>query len=98
MFIPLNSLRAFILALVRVTVFGANVAILRRLKMKVGSLVRTNGHPHADQSYPKGLGVVMDYRDEGLNEMYNTVYVMWLDNGEYRSIRHIFLEVISEGR
>ena len=63
--------------------------------MKVGSLVRTNGHPHADQSYPKGLGVVMSYRDEGLNEMYNTVYVMWPDNGEHRSIRHMFLEVVS---
>ena len=37
MFIPLNSLRAFILALVPVTVFGVNVATLRRLRMKQNS-------------------------------------------------------------
>ena len=64
--------------------------------MRVGSLVRTNGHPHA-KTYPKGVGVVMGYRDEGLNEMYNTEFVTWLDTGEHRSVRHMFLEVISEG-
>ena len=64
--------------------------------MQVGSLVRTNDHPHAG-SYPKGVGIVMGYRDEGLNEMYNTVYVTWFDTGEHRSVRHMFLEVISEG-
>ncbi len=64
--------------------------------MKVGSLVRTNDHPHAG-SYPKGVGIVMGYRDEGLNEMYNTAYVTWFDTGEHRSVRHMFLEVISEG-
>ena len=64
--------------------------------MKVGSLVKINDHPNA-QTYPKGVGVVMDYRDEGLNEMYNTVYVTWLDTGEHRSVRQMFVEVISEG-
>ena len=65
--------------------------------MKVGDLVRTNGHPHAD-GYPKGIGVVVNYRDEGLHEMYNTAYVLWPDTGKQRSIRHMFLEVISESR
>ena len=65
--------------------------------MKPGSLVKINDHPHAS-SYPKGVGVVMDYRDEGLHEMYNTVYVTWLDTGEHRSVREMFLEVVSESR
>ncbi len=65
--------------------------------MKVGDLVRTNGHPHAD-GYPKGIGVVVDYRDEGLHEMYNTAYVLWPDTGKQRSIRHMFLKVINESR
>ena len=61
--------------------------------MKVGSLVRTNGHPHAG-GYPKEIGIVVDYRDEGLHEMYNTVYVMWPTSGEQRSVRQMFLELI----
>jgi len=65
--------------------------------MKEGDLVRTNGHPHAED-YPKGIGVVVGYRDEGLHEMYNTAYVLWPDTGKQRSIKHIFLEVISESR
>ena len=63
--------------------------------MKVGDLVKTNGHPHAD-GYLKEMGIVVDYRDEGLHEMYNTVYVMWPATGEQRSVRQMFLEVISE--
>ena len=62
--------------------------------MQVGDLVRTNSHPHAD-GYPKGMGIVVDHRDEGLHEMYNTVYVMWPATGEQRSVRQMFLEVIS---
>ena len=65
--------------------------------MEVGDLVKINDHPHAG-SYPKGVGVVVDYRDEGLHEMYNTVYVTWFDTGEHRSVRHKFLEVVSESR
>ena len=65
--------------------------------MQVGDLVKTNGHPHAD-GYPKGAGIVVDYREEGLHEMYNTVYVMWSTTGEQRSVRQMFLEVISESR
>lgn len=64
--------------------------------MKVGSLVKIKDHPQVDKTHPKGVGVVMGYRDEGLHEMYNTVYVTWLDTGEHRSVRHLFLEVISE--
>ena len=63
--------------------------------MKVGDLVRTNSEPNA-RIYPKSIGIVMDYRDEGLHEMYNTVYVMWPSTGEQRSVRQMFLEVISE--
>jgi hypothetical protein len=65
--------------------------------VKVGDLVRTNGHPHA-KGYPTGHGIVVDHRDEGLHEMYNTVYVMWPSTGEKRSVRQMFLEVISESR
>ena len=65
--------------------------------MKVGDLVRTNGHPHADD-YPKGMGIVVGYRDEGLHEMYNTAYVLWPATGEQRSVRQMFLEVVSESR
>ena len=65
--------------------------------MKVGDLVKTKNHPHA-KSYPKGMGIVVGYRDEGLHEMYNTVYVTWLDTGEHRSVREMFLEVVSESR
>jgi len=65
--------------------------------VKVGDLVKTNGHPHA-KDYPKGLGIVLSYRDEGLHEMYNTAYVLWPDTGEKRSVRQMFLEVISESR
>jgi len=65
--------------------------------VKVGDLVRTNGHPHAD-GYPKDMGIVMGHRDEGLHEMYNTVYVMWPASGEQRSVRQMFLEVVSESR
>ena len=70
---------------------------LKASLMKVGDLVKTNGHPHAD-GYPKGAGIVVDHRDEGLHEMYNTVYVMWPSTGEKRSVRQMFLEVISESR
>ena len=65
--------------------------------MQVGDLVRTNDDPHA-RSYPKSIGIVMDYRDEGLHEMYNSVHVMWPDTGEQRSVRQMFLEVVSESR
>ena len=65
--------------------------------MKVGDLVKTNGHPHAD-GYPKSMGIVVNYRDEGLHEMYNSVHVMWPDTGEQRSVRQMFLEVVSESR
>ncbi len=65
--------------------------------MKVGDLVKTTGHPHA-KGYPAGHGIVVGYRDEGLHEMYNTAYVLWPDTGEERSVRHMFLEVISESR
>ena len=65
--------------------------------MEIGDLVKTNGHPHAD-GYPKGAGIVVGYRDEGLHEMYNTAYVLWPGTGEERSVRHMFLEVISESR
>jgi len=64
--------------------------------MKVGDLVKINDHPHADKTHPKGVGVVVGYRDEGLHEMYNTAYVLWPNTGEERSVRHIFLEVVSE--
>ena len=63
--------------------------------MKVGDLVRTNDEPNA-RCYPKSIGVVMGYRDEGLHEMYNTVYVMWTATGEQRSVRQMFLEVVNE--
>ena len=63
--------------------------------MRIGSLVKINNHPHADKTHPKGVGVVVDYRDEGLHEMYNTVYVTWPDTGEHRSMRQMFLELIS---
>ena len=66
-----------------------------RLSVKVGDLVRTNDDPHA-RSYPKGMGIVVGYRDEGLHEMYNTAHVLWPESGEKRSVRQIFLEVISE--
>ena len=65
--------------------------------MKVGDLVKTTNHPHA-KDYPTGHGIVVDYRDEGLHEMYNTAYVMWPATGEQRSVRQMFLEVISESR
>ena len=65
--------------------------------MKVGDLVKTTNHPHA-KSYPKGMGIVVGYRDEGLHEMYNTAHVLWPESGEKRSVRQIFLEVISESR
>ena len=65
--------------------------------MKVGDLVRTNSEPNA-RSYPKSIGIVMDYRDEGLHEMYNTAYVLWPETGEERSVRQMFLEVVGEGR
>ena len=65
--------------------------------MKVGDLVRTNSEPNA-RTYPKSIGIVMGYRDEGLHEMYNTVYVMWPATGEQRSVRQMFLETISESR
>ncbi len=65
--------------------------------MKVGYLVKTTDHPHA-KGYPSGHGIVVGYRDEGLHEMYNSVYVLWPDSGEKRSVRRMFLEVISESR
>ena len=63
--------------------------------MKVGDLVKINDHPHASH-YPKGVGVVVDYRDEGLHEMYNTAYVTWPDTGKTLSVRQVLLEVVSE--
>ena len=65
--------------------------------MKVGDLVKIKDRPHA-KDYPTGHGIVVGYRDEGLHEMYNTAYVLWPDTGKQRSIRHMFLEVISENR
>lgn len=65
--------------------------------MQVGSLVKINDHPHA-KGYPTGHGIVVGYRDEGLHEMYNTAYVLWPATGEKRSVRHMFLEVLSESR
>ena len=65
--------------------------------MEIGDLERTTDHPNA-MLYPKGIGIVVDYRDEGLHEMYNTAYVLWPDTGEKRSVRHMFLEVISANR
>ncbi len=63
--------------------------------MQIGTLVKTNGHPHA-KDYPKGLGVVVSYRDEGLHEMYNSAYVVWVEAGVQRSIKQMFLEVVCE--
>ena len=65
--------------------------------MKVGDMVKTTPHSHA-KDYPTGYGIVVGYRDEGLHEMYNTAYVLWPDAGEKRSVRQMFLEVISESR
>ena len=65
--------------------------------MKVGSLVKINDHPNA-KTYPKGMGVVMHYHDQGLHERYNVVDVLWLDTGEERCVRHLFLELINESR
>jgi hypothetical protein len=65
--------------------------------MKVGDLVKTKKHGHA-KAYPEGYGIVVDYRDEGLHEMYNTAHVMWPATGEERSVRQMFLEMISESR
>ncbi len=62
--------------------------------MKVGDLVKTKDH--TPKEYPKGMGVVTRYRDEGLHEMYNSVYVLWPCTGEERSMRQMFLELISE--
>ena len=64
--------------------------------MQIGTLVKTNRHVHTVSGYPKGVGVVVGYRDEGLHEMYNTAYVQWPNEGVERSIRHKFLEVICE--
>ncbi len=61
--------------------------------MQVGSLVKTKDHPHA-KAYPKGIGVVVGYRDEGLHKMYNSAYVVWPSTGEARSIKQMFLEVL----
>jgi hypothetical protein len=65
--------------------------------VKTGSLVRTNGHAHA-KTYPKGVGVVTHYHDQGLHKRYNVVDVLWPDTGEHRSVREMFLEVVSESR
>ena len=65
--------------------------------MKIGDLVKTTDHPHA-KGYPSGHGIVVAHRDEGLHEMYNTAYVLWPDTGEKRSVRQMFLEVVSESR
>ena len=65
--------------------------------MRVGDLVKTTDHPHA-KDYPTGHGIVVGYRDEGLHEMYNTAHVLWPESGEKRSVRQMFLEVVSESR
>jgi hypothetical protein len=62
--------------------------------MQVGSLVKTNGR--ASWDYPKGVGIVVAYRDEGLHKMYNTAYVQWPNDGVERSIRHQFLDIVCE--
>ena len=64
--------------------------------MKVGDLVRTTNHPSA-KAYPKTMGIVTYFRDEGLNDMYNTAHVLWPDTGEERPVRQLLLEVVSEG-
>lgn len=63
--------------------------------MQIGSLVKTNGHPHAGD-YPKGVGVVVAYRDEGLHKMYNSVRVVWVDVDVERPIRQQFLDIVCE--
>jgi hypothetical protein len=63
--------------------------------MRVGSLVKINDHPNA-KTYPKGMGVVMHYHDQGLHERYNVVDILWPDTGDYRSVRQMFVEVVSE--
>ena len=65
--------------------------------MKEGDLVRiaTTSHPHA-KSYPKGVGVVTIYIDQGLHEMYNTAYVLWPGTGEERPVKVMFLELVDE--
>ena len=65
--------------------------------MKVGDLVKINDHPNA-KTYPKGMGVVMHYHDQGLHEHYDVVDILWFDTGEHRSVRQMFVELISEGR
>ena len=65
--------------------------------MKVGDLVKTTD-PSRLPGYPKGMGIVVGYRDEGLHEMYNTVYVMWPNTGDQRSVRQMFLELVSASR
>ena len=85
MFTPLNSLRAFILALVPVTVFGANVATLRRLRVKVGDLVvSARGHWHDPR-----LVVGIHETAKAL------VGVLWA-NGETKYVHYKHLEVVSE--
>ena len=63
--------------------------------MNVGDLVKTTNHPSA-KAYPKGMGIVTHYIDEGLHDMYNTAHVMWPETGEERPVRQMLLEVISE--
>ncbi len=65
--------------------------------MKVGDLVKIKDRA-SSRHYPKEIGVIMGYRDEGLHEMYNTAYVLWPNTGEQRSVRQMFLELISESR
>ena len=60
--------------------------------MKVGDLVKINDHPNA-KTYPKGMGVVMHYHDH-----YDVVDILWFDTGEHRSVRQMFVELISEDR
>ena len=65
--------------------------------MKIGDLVKIKDCA-SSRHYPKEIGVIMDYRDEGLHEMYNSAYVLWPNTGEQRSVRQMFLELISESR
>ena len=62
--------------------------------MKVGDLVKTKDH--APKEYPKSVGIVTHFTDHGLHSDYNSAVVLWPCTGEERSMRQMFLELISE--
>ena len=63
-------------------------------KMKLGDLLKVTNHAHA-KVYPKSVGIVTHYTDNGLHADYNSARVLWPASGEERSVRQMFLEVIS---